>query len=308
MVILGNDLLVQGRSLPQAFGFAAEDPRALLRAAIRVTSLQQSIQFYCQYFGFLLQAPLDIPGEFEQRAILVPSDGAIFSLELIEDPAHQPVRAGDWFSHFTLVVSSTADLVESLRSSGHGDLVDEEQAAVIPIRSPSVFGGQSTQDVVAVVHDLDGYSWRIMEAKRSHVGPDKLCSVAIRVTNLDRSVAWCSIVLGTSIQQQYEASQTPEFKTALVGFGAEMEAVQIELRQTPSPPLMDRGNGFMRLIVGSSDLEATKAALKEAGEAFEEVQVGSAREPGVFEPAVGVEMPDGWQVYFVLALTRGAEL
>lgn len=301
MVILGNDLIVQGRAQPMPSGWAAEDPRALLRAVIRVSSLQKSIQFYCMHFGFILQAPLDLPGETEQRAVLVASDGALFSLELVEDPAHRPVHPGDWFSHFTLVVESTAELIEGLKAAGYQGLVDLEQAAVIPVRSPSVEGGQSTQDVIAEVHDLDGYCWRIMEAKRSHVGPDRLCSLALRVTNLDRALMGCSIVLGTAIQQQYEASQPPEFKTALVGFGPEMEAVQLELRQTPTPPLIIRGNGIIRLIVGSSDLELTQAALKEVGEPCQNMEVGSPLEVGVYEAAVGTTMPDGWEVCFVYA-------
>lgn len=207
---------------------------------------------------------------------------------------------GDWFSHFTLVVPSTADVVAGLRAAGNGDLVEKEAAAVIPVRSTSPDGPQSSQDVVGVVRDPSGYHWRLTEMKRSVVGPQRLCAVALRVTGLELAVAWAATVLGTTTQQMYEASRSHEYKTALIGYGPELETPQLELRQT-GEPLAHRGNGLVRLVVGTADLDATEAALKEAGEDCERGEIGGVAAPGATQAAVCVTSPDGLKIAFVQA-------
>lgn len=76
MVIIGNEFLPAGNA-PLPSGWAAQDEgRALLRLAIRVASLERSVRFYAAHFNFVLQTPLDVPGQPEQRAFMLPADGA----------------------------------------------------------------------------------------------------------------------------------------------------------------------------------------------------------------------------------------
>ncbi|KAL4539172.1 hypothetical protein Ndes2526B_g02568 [Nannochloris sp. 'desiccata'] len=305
MVIIGKDTLLQGTSVQSPRETSATNANSnFLRASIRVSNLEASIKFYCQQFGFRVQKMLDVPGgeAEEQRAILSAGESASFNLELVENSTAPAVTPGDWFVHFTLIVPSTTDVIQSLKDSGHGKLIVNEMEAVIPVRSLSPIGGQSTQDIVALVKDLENYTWQIMEAKRSGVVPEPLCSITLRTTNLEKTIANCSRLFGLNVTQKYEAShEPPEYKTALLGFGPELETVQLEFRQTETPPLVHRGNGIVRIVVGCSDLAATETALREAEEAVEKVEIGSIDDPGAKETAVCTVLePDGlWQVCFV---------
>jgi len=304
MVIIGRDVL-QVTSVQSPRGMNATNANSnFLRACIRVSNLEASIKFYCQQFGFRVQKMLDVPGgeAEEQRAVLSASDSASFNLELVEDSTAPAITPGDWFVHFNLIIPSTADVIQSLKDSGHGQLIENEMEAVIPIRSLSPRGGQSTQDIVALVKDLDNYTWQIMEAKRSGLVQEPLCSVTLRTTNLEKTIASCNRLLGLHVTQQYEASHgPPEYKTALLGFGPELETVQLEFRQTDTPPLVQRGDGIVRFVVGCSDLEAKELALKQAKGAMEKVDIGSVEGPGAKETALCTVLePDGlWQVCLV---------
>jgi len=254
---------------------------------------------------------LDVPGDMVQRAIIFASptgnrpaedEGTFvpFCLELVEDSSNsEPPTPGDWLSHFTLVVPSTAECLKGLRDAGHRNLIDDPLAAVIPIRSSSSHGGQSTQDIVAVVRDLDNYRWRIMEMQRAPPGAERLCTVALRVTSMERSLAWYSSVLGTRQQGEYVAPRPPEYRTALVGFGPELLVPQIELRQIDPPP-QKRGTGFLRLVVSSSALDETKKALEEVEQEYELVELGSVWS-AVGPPDAGLRLwdPDGWEIVLV---------
>ena len=308
MVIIGQDRVLQAEA--RAEGWPAEDPnRALLRATIRVANLEDSIKFYTRYFDLRLRVPLDVPGSSEQRACLAASDvPSAFCLELVQDASLAAPRPGDWFSHFTLVVPATTEVLTRLRAAGREDLIVDHVAAVIPVRSSSPEGGQSTQDLVAVVRDPDGYRWRVMEARSAPEGEiERLCTVALRVGDLQRAVDWASTVIGTEVHQQYIAPKGPEYKTALVGLGGELRATQLELRQTEEPPRRDRGTGFIRCVVGTASLEATRDALRRAGEEWEEAEIGSVAEAGAMEPALRCLCPpDGWEFCFVAATAAAA--
>jgi hypothetical protein len=92
----------------------------------------------------------------------------------------------------------------------------------------------------------------------------------------------------------------------MLGFGPELETFQLEFRQTETPPLVHRGNGVVRIVVGSTrksegDLTAVETALREAEEVVEKVEIGSVDEPGGTVPAVCTVLePDNlWTVCFV---------
>lgn len=112
---------------------------------------------------------------------------------------------------------------------------------------------------------------------------------------------WFSFLLGMEVHQEYVAPQPPEYKTVLLGYGPELRATQLELRQTADPPLHDRGSGFVRLVIAVDSLEAAREALTGAGEDFEEgfelPSVMDVLSPG--QPALKCTAPDGWEVCLV---------
>jgi catechol 2,3-dioxygenase-like lactoylglutathione lyase family enzyme len=302
MVIIGKDVL-QGtnKEIPREFESQHANSN-ICRACIRVSNLQASIKFYCHNFGFRVQKMLDVPGG-DQRALLSAGIAATFSLELLEAPSTVAVTPG-WFVHFTLVVDSTQEVLNRLKDSHYENLIVDEVAAVIPFRALSPDGGQSSQDVVSLVKDLDSYTWKIMECKHERTPiSEPLCSITLRTTNLKKSIDCCSRLLGTTVSHYYEAaSQPPEYKTAMLGYGPEFSSIQLEFLQTETPPLsVERGNGFVRLVVGCSNLAAVEAALLEAEEDVEKVEIGSVEEPGETAPALlCVVEPDGvWEACFV---------
>lgn len=252
----------------------------------------------------VMRMPLDMPGAMEQRALMSSGETSKLCLELVQTLAVgatsvTPIRPGDWFSHFTLVVPSTAAVIESLKAAGCGNLIENPVAAVIPVRSLSTVGGQSTQDIVALIKDLDGYRWRIMEMHRIRGAPaEPLCTVAMRVSRLESSLRFYVEKLGMSIQQQYEAPSPPVYRTALVGYGPELEAVQLELRQTEDPPPMEWGDGFIRLVLGTVDMATTQQRLEEVGETVDSVELGSVEKPGEAVAALIISDRDGWQFAF----------
>ena len=315
MVIIGERGVLLGQPSDE---FETPPRWQLRRLSMRVANLQDSVRFLCDNFGFFVHRALDSPLEQQQphRSLLAASEDAAFFLELIEDPEYEDIDPGDWFSHITVAVPSTKDFLQRFKASGHSRLIVNEVEAVIPVRSPSPdVGGQTRQDFVSLVKDINGYTFRVMDLHQQQHITNRVLTISLRTTNLERSISWCKEILGARVHHYYEASQPPEYKTALVGLGPELETVQLELRQTALPPLLNRGNGVVRIVVTPSTTTATtaaaaaavdvaeiEAALDAAEEPFERVEIESVEEiGGVQLGAVAVEMaPDGqWEFCFV---------
>ncbi|KDD71441.1 hypothetical protein H632_c5014p0, partial [Helicosporidium sp. ATCC 50920] len=129
--------------------------RRLLRVAFPVADLETSIRFYCDVLGLVLVAKLDVPGAPVQRALLASSvEPGAFGLELLCS-AQEHSKSGGFSSppllcapglSFTLCVPDRGAVLSRLRAAGLERLIQDEDAANIPVRSPSNEGCQTLQD------------------------------------------------------------------------------------------------------------------------------------------------------------------
>lgn len=152
-----------------------------------------------------MRQKLDLEGG-SQRAIVSSSlNSERFALELVQVSDIQHANRG--LEHITLVVDSTAAVLERMRSAGYEDLIIKEVAAVIPVKNPSKTGPRSLTDQVSLVADVNGYHWQLMELKGQQPPTDKMCSVALHVNDLELSLKWYANVLGVNVNEHYEAKE-----------------------------------------------------------------------------------------------------
>lgn len=69
--------------------------------------------------------------------------------------------------------------------------------------------------------------------------------------------------------------------------------------QVAEPPLINRGTGWIRLVVGSADLDATAAAVQARGAERRWCELGAADDAEGHVRALRCTDPDGWEVCFV---------
>lgn len=136
------------------------------------------------------------------------------------------------------------------------------------------------QDRVAIIRDLDGYTWQLLELHGSgHSVGERLAAVQLRVACLATSLEWYRGALGMRVLREHESSlpgSGHKTATALVGFGEELQGTLLELRQAgdAAPPAAaagaagaaGRASGVSHFVIESEEeLATTAAALKVMG-------------------------------------------
>lgn len=280
----------------------------MLRIRVPTKSLEKSLRFLCgseSGFNLLLRQKLDLPGAVTQRAIVSDTiNSAGFALELIEDTTAAPLNNGVHpitdIDHLTLVVENTSSVLNQMKASGYESLIINELSAVIPVQNPSEKGGRSLTDQVALVRDLDGYCWQLMELKGT-IDPPKtrIATIAIQVTHLETSLQWYCDVLGASVNERYEAKDVSVVhKSALIGWSGELEGTLLELRQAPQGTVASSSHSA-QFVLATKDLKASMEAAEKHEQHCEIVELGSEEDPTQTVQAVKVTDPDGWEFYFV---------
>jgi catechol 2,3-dioxygenase-like lactoylglutathione lyase family enzyme len=321
MVVLGAAELA-APAPPEPGGWAEADPaRRLVRVAVVTPDLQASTTFCARHFKLLLQTPLDFPGVPARALLAAEGDGGT-ALELVEAPAAAVAEAaagGDAAGHhfFTAVVDDVGALLEALGAEGRGGAVVDAAAAAAGVRAPTDEGGQTRTDRVAVVKDPGGHVWRATELRGRGAPPaPRLAALALRVPDLSAALRWWVGAAGARVASTYEAAVPPTFRTATLRFGpAEAEAgageaagggTRLELREiAPAlepPPSPGAGDGLLRLVLGTADLERTAAALElAAGAAPARRALAGVDALGGEEAALCAAAPGGVEVCFVAA-------
>lgn len=303
MVILGPTIPEQEPQSKASF--------SLLRVAVSVSDLKASIKFYSKCFDILLKTPLDVPSY--QRALIAPvhlgrND---FSLELFEEPVRIKRMHGDTpqlnVEDFTLIVMRTKAVLDVMKENGYASLVISEQAAVIPVRSPSSSGPQTRQHTTALVADVDGYIWRLIELSEDQIqssNTNRMASISINVTNLNSALSFWRSILGASVQSIYEASLPPTYKTALVGFGPEIVSTQLELKEQSEQAVQHVA--FKYIVLASrhhaADFVSVVCGMLTANGmiSFQVVEISSVKQINEVEQAIEVTVdPPGLLLYIV---------
>ncbi len=123
----------------------------------------------------------------------------------------------------------------------------------------------------------------------------RLLHTMIRVGDLDRSIAFYTEALGMKLlrKQDYPGGK---FTLAFVGYGDESSNAVVELTYNWDTSSYELGNGFGHIAIGTDDIEATCARVREHGGEV-------TREPGPMKHGstviAFVKDPDGYSIEFI---------
>lgn len=188
---------------------------------------------------------------------------------------------GTGFGHFGVAVNDVYSTVDAVRKVG-GKVTREPG----PVK-----GGKTT---IAFVEDPTGYKWELIG--RDGNIPEPLAQVMLRVSDLDRSIAFYTNVLGMKLLRTRE---NPEYKytLAFLGYEDEDKGTVFELtynwEQTEE---YTKGDGYAQVAISTNDVYKTAEQIRSAGGTV-------TREPGPV-PGIGTKIlactdPDGWKIVFV---------
>ncbi|MBK8288437.1 MAG: lactoylglutathione lyase [Cellvibrionales bacterium] len=120
----------------------------------------------------------------------------------------------------------------------------------------------------------------------------RLLHTMLRVTDLPRSIAFYTDVLGMTLlrQQDYPEGQ---FTLAFLGYGAESENTVIELTYNWGVSQYEMGNGYGHIAIAVDDVQVAVDIMRSKG-------ANILREPGPMKAGTTVlaflEDPDGYRI------------
>ena len=120
----------------------------------------------------------------------------------------------------------------------------------------------------------------------------RLLHTMLRVTDLPRSIAFYTDVLGMTLlrQQDYPEGQ---FTLAFLGYGAESENTVIELTYNWGVSQYEMGNGYGHIAIAVDDVQVAVDIMRSKG-------ANILREPGPMKAGTTVlaflEEPDGYRI------------
>lgn len=300
-------------------GWTQEDKRRMLHAVYRVGNMDNYIKYMKDCFGMQLLRYRDVPevrkkkGEpplstpkfpplplsFLSPSLIQPTITIImqgkysnaflgfgpeeknFAIELTYNYGVESYDLGTGFGHFGLAVPdvyATSDVIKA----ANGKITREPG----PVK-----GGQS---VIAFAEDPSGYKWELIQRKDKSI-PEPICQVMLRVSDLDRSVAFYRDVLGMRLLRTRD---NPEYKytLAFMGYGDEDSTTVFELTYNYGSTEYTKGEGYAQVAISTEDVYKTAEAIKAGGG-------NVSREPGPV-PGIGTKIvactdPDGWKIVFV---------
>ena len=128
----------------------------------------------------------------------------------------------------------------------------------------------------------------------------RLLHTMLRVTHLERSLAFYTEVLGMTLLRQKDYPEG-RFTLAFLGYGPEAEQTVLELTHNWDTSSYDLGNAYGHIALGVDDIVATCAAMAAKGGRV-------VREPGPMKNGstviAFVEDPDGYKVELIELSSR----
>jgi lactoylglutathione lyase len=259
-----------------------EDSRRMLHAVYRVGNMDEYIKYMQNCFGMKLLRYRDIPeGKYSNAFLGFGPEDTHFALELTYNYGVDAYDIGTGFGHFGVAVNDVYSTVEAVRKVG-GKVTREPG----PVK-----GGKTT---IAFVEDPTGYKWELIG--RDGNIPEPLAQVMLRVSDLDRSIAFYTNVLGMKLLRTRE---NPEYKytLAFLGYEDEDKGTVFELTYNwDQNEGYTKGEGYAQVAISTNDVYKTADQIKAAGGSL-------TREPGPV-PGIGTKIlactdPDGWKIVFV---------
>lgn len=123
----------------------------------------------------------------------------------------------------------------------------------------------------------------------------RLLHTMLRVTHLERSIAFYTEVLGMTLLRQKDYPEG-RFTLAFLGYGPEAEQTVLELTHNWDTSSYDLGNAYGHIALGVDDIVATCAAMAAKGGRV-------VRPPGPMKHGstqiAFVEDPDGYKVELI---------
>lgn len=132
------------------------------------------------------------------------------------------------------------------------------------------------------------------EAPASPPAASAIMGVAINVVNIDKELAFYTEVLGMKLKAKRASGTKNEY---ILGFDADPASPSLLLMHdtAPSGPAsIQHGNGYSRLVVSVSDLDAIVTRLTSAGYSHD----GVHEAPGGYRIAVATD-PEGYRLELV---------
>jgi lactoylglutathione lyase len=130
--------------------------------------------------------------------------------------------------------------------------------------------------------------------------PMRLLHTMLRVTHLERSLAFYTEVLGMTLLRQKDYPEG-RFTLAFLGYGPESEQTVLELTHNWDTSSYDLGNAYGHIALGVDDIVATCAAMAAKGGRV-------VRQPGPMKHGstqiAFVEDPDGYKVELIQLKNR----
>ena len=130
----------------------------------------------------------------------------------------------------------------------------------------------------------------------------RMLHTMLRVGDLDRSIAFCTAVLGMQLLRRKEYP-SGRFTLAFLGYGPESEQTVLELTHNWDTSSYELGDAYGHIALGVEDIRSTCAAISGKGGRV-------VREPGPMKHGstviAFVEDPDGYKVELIEMSSRAA--
>jgi len=267
---------------PDASDWVKQDSRRMLHVVYRVGHLDDTIEYYKKHFGMQLLRSRDMPEEKYTNAFLgYGPESERCVLELTYNYGVESYDLGDGFGHFGLAVPDVYKMTEGIQAAG----------GVVSRPAGPVKGGNRP---IAFVKDPTGWSFELIQREGKIVEP--FAQVMLRVSNLEKSIAYYTQALGMTLLRTRENAEG-RYTLAFLGYGPEEDNTVFELtynwdRTEP----YGNGKGYGQMAISTKDVYKTAEQIRAAGGKI-------TKEPGPL-PGIGTKIlasvdPDNWKVVFV---------
>ncbi|MBL4837188.1 MAG: lactoylglutathione lyase [Kordiimonadaceae bacterium] len=131
--------------------------------------------------------------------------------------------------------------------------------------------------------------------------PHRILHTMIRVTDLEKSLAFYTEILGMNLLRREDYSEN-RFTLAFIGYGDENAHTAIELTHNWDPSEQTHGTAFGHLALAVTDIYATCKMIEDQG-----IQITRAPGPMAFPPKgkqetdiiAFIKDPDGYQIELI---------